>query len=546
MSPTTTDTPLGRLRAAVEDSAAALAPSAAASKARPTLERPKKAEFGDFSTNAAMLLAPAVGAPPRDVAEKLAAELSTRLGDELVRTDVAGPGFLNLFLSDGWYAGALEALLAAGDAFGGGTVEQPERQNVEFVSANPTGPMHLGHARNAAYGDALSRILGFHGHDVFREFYVNDAGSQVQKLAESVQARARGEDVPEDGYKGDYIVEVAQEIPDAATRPLEEVGREAIERMLDRMRATLEAFGVHFDQFFSERTLHEGEPSEVDRAFDALRERGHLYESDGALWVRTTEFGDDKDRVVRRSNGELTYFASDIAYHWDKRERGFERMFDVWGADHHGYVQRMKAAYAALGGDPDQLELLIMQFVHLKSSGEALKMSKRAGDFVTLDDLVAEIGVDAARWFLLHRSHDTTVEVDLDLATQETKQNPVYYVQYAHARIASLRRKAEAEGAAPALEALPRVTLEPAERQLIQRLLAFPAEIAEASDRRAPHRIATYAHDLAQDFTAFYEACKVLGAGRDTEAFRLALMVAAQRTIARSLDLLGVSAPESM
>jgi arginyl-tRNA synthetase len=530
----------------VEDSAAALAPSGTQSKARPTLERSKKAEHGDFSTNAAMLLAPVLGAPPREVAERLAAELAARLGDELIRTEVAGPGFLNLFLSDGWYAGALEAVLGAGDAYGGGTVEQPERQNVEFVSANPTGPMHLGHARNAAYGDALSRILAFHGHDVFREFYVNDAGTQVQKLAESVQARARGEDVPEDGYKGDYIVDLAQEIPDAATRPADEVGREAVARMLDRMRATLEAFGVRFDEFFSEQTLHGGSPSEVERAFEALREQGKLYESEGALWVRTSELGDDKDRVVRRSNGELTYFASDIAYHWDKRERGFERMFDVWGADHHGYVQRMKAAFAALGGDPERLELVIMQFVHLRSGGERTSMSKRAGEFVTLDDLVAEIGVDAARWFLLHRSHDTTVEVDLDLATQETKQNPVYYVQYAHARIASLRRKGEAEGATPALDVLPRVALEPAERALVQRLLAFPGEVAEASERRAPHRIATYAHDLAQDFTAFYEACKVLGAERDTEAFRLALMVAAQRTIDRSLDLLGVSAPESM
>jgi arginyl-tRNA synthetase len=406
--------------------------------------------------------------------------------------------------------------------------------------------VHLGHARNAAYGDALSRILAFHGHDVFREFYVNDAGSQIAKLAESVQARARGEDVPEDGYHGDYVTELAKEIPDAATRPADDVARESVERMLDRARASLEAFGVHFDTFFSEATLHEGSPSEVDRAFETLREQGHLYESEGALWVRTSELGDDKDRVVRKADGSLTYYASDIAYHWDKRERGFERMLDVWGADHHGYVQRMKAAFAALGGDPSRLELLIMQLVHLKSGGEQLKMSKRAGDFVTLDDLVEDIGVDAARWFLLHRSHDTTVDVDLELAKQETKQNPVYYVQYAHARIASLRRKAEAEGAAPALDDLPRVTLEPSERALVQRLLAFEGEVAEAAEKRAPHRIATYAHDLAQDFTGFYEACKVLGAERDVEAFRLALSSAAQRTIARSLTLLGVSAPESM
>ena len=537
--------PLGRLRAAVEDAVAALSRSSEAT-ARPTLERPKKAQFGDFSTNAAMLLAPKLGAPPREVAEKLAEELKGRLGDELEKAEVAGPGFLNLFLSDAWYAGALEAILAAGDTFGGGTAARPERVNIEFVSSNPTGPVHIGHARNAAYGDALARLLGFHGHDVYREFYVNDAGSQIVKLAESVQARARGEEVPEDGYHGQYIVDLAAAIPDAATRPREDVAREAVDRMLDIARGSLERFGVRFDQFFSERTLHEGDPSEVDRAFATLREQGHMYESEGALWVRSSALGDDKDRVVRKADGELTYYASDIAYHWDKRERGFDRMLDVWGADHHGYVHRMKAAIAALGGDPDTLELLIMQLVHLKSSGEQLKMSKRAGDFVTLDDLVSEIGVDAARWFLLHRSHDTTVDVDLELAKQETKQNPVYYVQYAHARIASLRRKAEADGAAPPLDELPRVGLEPSERALVQRLLAFEGEVAEASEKRAPHRIATYAHDLAHEFTAFYEACKVLGAEREVEAFRLALSSAAQRTIARSLDLLGVSAPESM
>ena len=537
--------PLARLRAAVEDAVAALSGSPL-TRSPPTLERPKKAQFGDFSTNAAMLLAPVLGAPPREVAEKLAGELKTRLGDELERAEVAGPGFLNLFLSDAWYAGALEAILGAGDGFGGGTVATAERINIEFVSSNPTGPVHLGHARNAAYGDALARLLAFHGHDVYREFYVNDAGSQIAKLAESVQARARGEDVPEDGYRGQYIVDVAETIPDAATRPLDEVGREAVARMLDLARGSLERFGVRFDHFFSERTLHGGDPSEVDRAFATLREQGVLYESEGALWVRTSDLGDDKDRVVRKADGELTYYASDIAYHWDKRERGFDRMLDVWGADHHGYVQRMKAAIAALGGDPATLELLIMQLVHLKSGGEQIKMSKRAGDFVTLDDLVDDIGLDAARWFLLHRSHDTTVDVDLELAKQETKQNPVYYVQYAHARIASLLRKAEAEGSPPPADAMPRVALEPSERALVQRILSFGTEVGEAADKRAPHRIATYAHELAHDFTAFYEACKVLGAERDVEAFRLALSSAAQRTIARSLDLLGVSAPESM
>jgi arginyl-tRNA synthetase len=541
MSPTTTD----HLRSAVEQAWRRLSDTDLPAKV--TLERPKKAGFGDYSTNAAMLLAPRLQTPPRDVAQQFADHLGAILGSALEHAEVAGPGFLNLKLADAWFAEAVEDALAAGDAFGGGTAPAPERINVEFVSTNPTGPIHIGHARGAAYGDSLSRILGFHGHEVFREFYVNDAGSQVGKFGESIQARARGEEVAEDGYRGEYVVDVAQAIPDAATRPVEEVAHEGIERMLDLVRASLARFRVHHDLFFSELTLHEGAPSEVDKAFDVLREQGRMYEHEGALWVRTNDLGDDKDRVARRSNGELTYFASDIAYHWDKRERGFDRMIDVWGADHHGYVQRMKAAYAALGGDPAALELLIMQFVHLVAGGERASMSKRAGEFVTLDDLVDEVGVDAARWFLLQRSHDTTVEFDLDLAREQSSENPVYYVQYAHARIASLLEKAGAERVDAAVAAPPRPALEAAERSLILKILALPGEVAEASERRAPHRIATYALELAQEFTAFYRDCRVVGAEpRDSESFRLALCVLTQRTIARALDLLGVSAPTSM
>jgi arginyl-tRNA synthetase len=540
-NPSTVD----RLRGVVEDAAGALAPEGNGLRSRPTLERAKKAEFGDFSTNAAMLLAPVVKASPRDVAARLGEELTERLGSGLDRTEVAGPGFLNIFLADEWYAGALRDILAAGDAFGGGTAATAEKVNIEFVSANPTGPVHVGHARNAAYGDALARILTFHGHDVFREFYVNDAGNQIAKFGESIRARARGEDVPEGGYRGDYVTELAAAIPGAADLDARALGALGVEEMLRRADASLSAFRVSFDLWFRETALHEGSPSEVEQAFATLDEQGRLYERDGALWVRTSDLGDDKDRVVRRSNGEHTYFASDIAYHWDKRRRGFDRSIDVWGADHHGYVQRMKAAYAALGGDPQTLELLIMQFVDLVSSGERARMSKRAGDFVTLDDLAAEIGVDAARWFLLNRSHDTKIELDLDLAVQESKQNPVYYVQYAHARLASLLRKA-GEDAVPA--ELPPVALAPAERSLLQRLLAFPAEVAEASDRRAPHRIATYALDLAREFTTFYDNHPILkdDVPADVRAFRLALAAVTQRTIARSLDLLGVHAPESM
>jgi arginyl-tRNA synthetase len=529
----TTAHPLDDLRAAVAEAARAIAD--AEPRTAPSLERPKKADFGDLSTNAAMLLAPLVKAPPRDVAGRLGEALSGALGDRLDRVEVAGPGFLNLFLGDAWFVDALRGVLDAGDRFGGGGASPVLRIDDEFVSANPTGPLHVGHARNAAYGDALGRILAFHGHEVTREYYVNDYGSQVRRFAESIRARARGEEVPEDGYRGDYVRELAD--LDDGDVDLDELGRRGVAAMLERIGAMLERFGVEpMDVWFSERSLH---PEKVQRALDVLREQGHTYEADGALWLRTTTFGDDKDRVLVRSSGEHTYFTSDIGYMQDKRERGFDRMLYVLGADHHGYIQRMKAAFQALGGDPDQLELLIMQFVQLPEG----KMSKRAGTMITLDDLVDEIGVDAARWFLLARSHDTRIELDIDLAKRESADNPVYYVQYAHARIAGVLAKAGVDEGSVALadRAAP---LEPGERALIMKLLSFPGEVAEAADRRAPHRIATYVLELAQEFTAFYRDCRVVGS--EVEDFRLALCVATKRTIAQALGLLGVSAPDSM
>jgi arginyl-tRNA synthetase len=547
--------PVDDLRAGVEAAASAMAgPDAPAPKARPTLERPRQASHGDYATNAAMLLAPVLKAPPRDVAGRLAAELQTGLGAAVERIEVAGPGFLNLFLSDAWYADALGHVLAAGSRFGAGGAPRIENVDVEFVSANPTGPLHVGHARNAAYGDALARLLSFVGHVVTREFYINDYGSQVVNFGRSVQARARGEEVPQDGYVGDYVATLALEIRDAATRPVEEVGADAVKMMVDRAKASLHAFGVEFDVWFSEKSLHEGQVSGVAHGFEVLARLGHSFEADGALWMRTTEFGDDKDRVLERSSGEHTYFASDIAYAQNKRDRGFDRMIYVLGADHHGYIARMKAAYQGLGGDPEALDLLIMQFVHLVRGGEKVSMSKRAGEFVTLDDLVEEIGVDAARWFLLNRSHDTTIEVDLELATSESAENPVYYVQYAHARIAAVLRKAGEERVDAALAALASgdggpgaIELHPSERALIQKLLAWPQEAVDAAERRAVHRIASYALELAQAFTAFYRDCQVVGAQpEELESFRIGLAVAAQRTIARALDLLGVSAPDEM
>ncbi|MCW2957613.1 MAG: arginyl-tRNA synthetase [Solirubrobacterales bacterium] len=543
MHDATASTPVDDLRAAVLRACEALG---ATPKSAPTLERPKQAAHGDYATNAAMLLAGALKAPPRDVAGRLADAIAVELGDELDRAEIAGPGFLNLFLTDGWHGRALDQVLAAGEAFGRIPADAPGRKrvNVEFVSANPTGPVHVGGSRNAAYGDALANMLTFLGHDVHREFYVNDYGSQIVKLGESVQARARGVDVPEDGYQGAYIQAIADALPGAADGDLAEVSQQAVTLMVDRVRESLQAFGVEFDTWFSEKSLHDsagGAPSKVQHAFDVLAEQGRTYHHEGALWLRTTEFGDDKDRVLERSSGEHTYFASDIAYHQDKRERGFELMLDVWGADHHGYMTRMHAAYEALGGAKGELELLIMQFVHLVSGSERASMSKRAGEFVTLDELVADIGVDAARWFLLARSHDSTMDLDLDLAKSQSSDNPVYYVQYAHARIASILRRSQAT---PDATILPGAQLHPSERDLVQALLTFGAAIQEAADKRAPHRVATYVLELAQTFTAFYRDCLIVG--DPAEAFRAALAGATQHVLATGLGLLGISAPLEM
>ncbi len=540
--------PLQELVAAVNGAAAAVRGDAREPPAPPTLDRPRHKGQGDYSTNAAMLLAPVLSAPPRAIAERIAAELSATLGDQLERAEVAGPGFVNLWLSDAWHRRALQSVLDSGERFGAGGADPAQRISVEFVSANPTGPLVAASGRHAAYGDALARILEHHGHSVTREYYFNDAGNQIRLLGASVRARARGEQVPADGYQGDYVADLAAAIPGAAGASLEEVARSAVALLLDQIKATLDRYGVHFDVFFSERTLHEGWPSPLQHALTVLEQVGHVYHADGAVWLRTTSFGDDKDRVVVRSNGEPTYLAADIAYMENKRGRGFDRQLVPVGSDHAAYVRAMKAAMAALGGDPDTVELPLLQFVHLVEGGEVFAMSKRRGDFVTLDDLLDEIGVDATRFFMLQRSHDRTIELDVELARKQSRENPVYYIQYAHARIASMLRRFPAARVEGALAAeWGSELLEDPERDLIKKLVAFPGEIAEAVERRAPHRIAGYALELAQDFTAFYEACRVVGATPEAvESQRVALSVAAQTTLALSLALLGVSAPDAM
>jgi arginyl-tRNA synthetase len=541
--------PIAELRAAVNRAALALR-EGEASGPEPTLERPPKPELGDYSSNVAMLLAAPLGENPRDAAGRLAAELGGQLGPGTVeRVEVAGPGFVNLFLADEWYRRAM-ASLAAGERLGPAPTGSPERILVEFVSANPTGPLHVGGGRHAAYGDALVRLLEAVGHKVQREFYVNDAGGQVDRFAASIAARMRGEELPEDGYEGEYVGELGERLAAEGVDPadLEAVGERGVELILENVRATLDRFGVRFDTWFSERDLYSR--GEVEAALARLDEEGHTYKSDGALWMRTTSFGDDKDRVLIRADGEPTYLAADVAYHWDKLERGFERLIDVLGADHHGYVARLRAAIAGLGADPERFEALIMRLVHIVEGGERAQMSKRSGDFVSLDELLDDIGVDATRWFMLWRSHDTTVDLDLELARRQSNDNPVYYVQYAHARIAGILRKAgegEGEIAARAGGATPETALEPAERELVKRLLELPDEVREAAARRAPHRICTYSTAVAADFHAFYRDCKVVGAeGEGVEHSRLALALLAKRTIAGALGLLGIAAPERM
>ena len=503
--------PVSRLAAAVAEVAGA--PVA--------LERPADPSHGDYATNVALRTAGEHRRPPRERAQEIAEGVAALPAVE--RAEVAGPGFVNLWLADGWYGAALADVLAAGAGFGGGWVERPERVQVEMVSANPTGPIVVSAARNGAYGDSVARLLEFAGHDFEREYYYNDAGTQMERFRASVEAVRRGAEPPEDGYRGAYVAELAA------------VPGDPVPRMLRQIEATLERFRIHFDDWERQSAIE----GEVDDALRLLP----TYERDGAVWVRTSDFGDDKDRVAIRSNGEPTYFAADCAYIRRKLDR-FDRAVYVLGADHHGYAARLRAIAAALGYDPSRVEVLIYQLVSLVRGGRVAKMSKRAGDIVTLDEFLDEVGVDFARWYLVDRGPDQAIDVDVTLAEERSRKNPVYYVQYVHARTHGIFREADA-GAV--VDPAPQIALHPEERDLVKRLLDFPAIVREATDRRGPHAVPIHAITVADAFHRFYHEHRVLASkGGDHEPFRLALVQATQHVIARCLDLIGVEAPERM
>jgi arginyl-tRNA synthetase len=521
------------------------------------VERPKNPDHGDYATNAALQLAKPAGRPPREVAERIAAHL--READGIAEVDIAGPGFLNIRLSHDAQGELARTVVRAGAEYGRNDALAGERVNLEFVSANPTGPLHLGHTRWAALGDALGRVMTFAGASVTREYYFNDAGVQIDRYAESLLSTARGEPVPEDGYGGAYIDEIARRIaaehPGIATLPdaeaLETFRVEGIDLMFAEIKTTLADFGVVFDVYFSEKTLHDN--GELDEALAALQKMGQVFEQEGALWLRTTAFGDDKDRVLRKSDGEWTYFAADCAYYLDKRRRGFDRCFYMLGADHHGYVGRLKALVACFGDDPERnIEVLIGQLVNLVKDGKPVRMSKRAGTITFLTDFVDAIGVDAARYALARYSSDSPIDIDLDLWTRQTNDNPVFYVQYAHARVASLLRNAASLGIERGAEADfdPALLAEPQEGALLGALGEFPRIVASAAELREPHRVARYLEELASTYHKFYDACRVLPMGDEPATplttARLWLVEATRIVLENGLGLLGVSAPERM
>ena len=518
------------------------------------VERPRSRDHGDYATNVALQLAKSAGIAPRHLAELLATRLRKVDGIDVV--EVAGPGFLNITVSVAAQGELARTIVEAGERYGSGDLMTGERVNLEFVSANPTGPLHLGGTRWAAVGDALGRLFTACGADVTREYYFNDHGAQIDRYTQSLFAAARGEPTPEDGYGGDYIGEIAEQIvekhPDVLDLPesdaREVFRREGVELMFAEIKKSLHEFGVDFDVYFHEDSLHQS--GAVAHAVDRLRELGHLYEKDGALWLRSTAFGDDKDRPVIRSNGRPAYISADLAYYLNKRERGFNRIVIMLGADHHGYVGRMMAMCRAFGDEPGRnLEILIGQMVNLVRDGTPVKMSKRAGTIITLEDLVDAIGVDAARYALARYSSDSTIDLDLDLWARQSNDNPVYYVQYAHARLASILRNAKELGV-ERKDLKPELLDHERESALLGALGEFPRIVTTAAELREPHRVARYLEDLAATFHKFYDDCRVLPMGdeetTDVHRARLWLVEATRVVISNGLGLLGVTAPERM
>lgn len=521
------------------------------------LEVPPQKEFGDFASNIAMQSARVAHKAPRIIAQAIVDGMDYPWLDH---AEIAGAGFINFFLKNDVIYDTLKQILAAGDAYGHAPLRQEDTIQVEYVSANPTGPLHVGHGRGAAYGSALVNLLRAAGYNVQAEYYINDAGNQMNNLAASVNARylellGKPAEIPENGYHGHDIIETAQAIIDQdGDKYLDMPEAERLELFKDRayaeklkaLKRDLAHFNVHYDNWFSERTLH---PDAIQAACKVLEERGKIYEKDGALWLKSTDYGDDKDRVVIRDNGVPTYLAADIAYHKNKYDRGFKKMINIWGADHHGYVARVKAAMAALGYDVDRLEVLLLQMVSLFRDGKPVKMSKRTGQAITLNELIEEVGTDAARYFFIMRSLDTQLDFDLDLAKSHSNENPVYYIQYAHARIYSIYRQAKEAGANLSMDwsdvKWDTLTNE-YELELIKKMAAFPEEVQRAARERAPHRIAHFVHELAGMFHTFYNHCRIIQEDKDLEKARLALVTAVRITIANSLAILGVSAPEKM
>lgn len=521
------------------------------------LEVPPQKEFGDFASNIAMQSARVAHKAPRLIAQAIVDGMDYPWLDH---AEIAGAGFINFFLKNDVIYDTLKQILAAGDAYGHAPLRKEDTIQVEYVSANPTGPLHVGHGRGAAYGSALVNLLRAAGYNVQAEYYINDAGNQMNNLAASVNARylellGKPAEIPENGYHGHDIIETAQAIIDQdGDKYLDMPEEERLELFKDRayaeklkaLKRDLAHFNVHYDNWFSERTLH---PDAIQAACKVLEERGKIYEKDGALWLKSTDYGDDKDRVVIRDNGVPTYLAADIAYHKNKYDRGFKKMINIWGADHHGYVARVKAAMAALGYDVNQLEVLLLQMVSLFRDGKPVKMSKRTGQAITLNELIEEVGTDAARYFFIMRSLDTQLDFDLDLAKSHSNENPVYYIQYAHARIYSIYRQAKEAGADLSTDwsdvKWDTLTNE-YELELIKKMAAFPEEVQRAARERAPHRIAHFVHELAGMFHTFYNHCRIIQEDKNLERARLALVTAVRITIANSLAILGVSAPEKM